>query len=203
MDLIKEIDIGKDSCVEGISTDILKKGFTTLVSQLQYLFNVSIEECSFPREWAKGFINILPKGGDLKNPSNWRPITQTLLPAKMLEKLIQKRFFTILDRNNYLSNGQYGFRPGRSTQLAIFNILKDIYEAKNSKLNTGLLFLDVRKAFDSLDHKILLTKLKTLGASGKMLTWFYSYLDRTQRVRHNGLISTELDFKCGIPQGSC
>ena len=64
-----------------------------LASHLQYLFNVSFEECEFPRAWAKGFINILPKGG--KDPSIWRPITQILLPAKMLEKLFQKRFFNI------------------------------------------------------------------------------------------------------------
>ena len=81
--------------------------------------------------------------------------------------------------------------------------MKDIYEAKNSNLNTGLLFLDVQKAFDSLDHNILLSKLQTLGSSGKMLNWFYSYLDRTQRVRHNGQVSSELKFKCGILQGSC
>ena len=75
------------------------------------------------------------------------------------------------------------FLPGRSTQLAIFDVLKDIYDARNSKLNTGLLFLDVWKAFDSFDHNMLLTKLKDLGVSGKMLNWFSSYLDRTQRVK--------------------
>ena len=202
-DLIREIDIGKDSCVEGVVTSILKHGFTSLSNQLQYLFNVSLEEGTFPREWAKGFINILPKGGNLKDPSNWRPITQTLLPAKMLEKIVQKRFYNILTRINYLNANQFGFIPGRSTQFAIFNMLKDIYDAKNSKLNTGLLFLDVKKAFDSLDHNILLSKIKSLGVSGKMLTWFNSYLDRTQRVRHNGNVSNEVKFQCGIPQGSC
>ena len=202
-DLVKEIDIHKDSCVEGITTYILKECFSTLTHQLQYLFNASLEECEFPRDWAKGFINILPKGGNLKDPSNWRPITQTLLLSKMLEKLVQKRFFKILRDADAISKFQYGFMPGRSTQLAVFDILKDIYEAKNSKLNTGLLFLDVRKAFDSLDHNMLLLKLQRLGASGNMLTWFFSYLDRTQRVRHNGNISLEQTFKCGIPQGSC
>ena len=201
--LVKEIDIGKDSCVDGISTSILKDGFSMLLSHLQYLFNVSVEDSVFPREWAQGFINILPKGGNLKDPSNWRPITQALLPAKLLEKLVQKRFFKILKDVNYLSRYQCGFLPQRSTQLALFDILKDINEARNSKLSTGLLFLDVRKAFDSLDHNILLTKLQVLGISGRMLTWFSSYLDRKQRVRHNGEVSDETKFCCGIPQGSC
>ena len=61
----------------------------------------------------------------------------------------------------------------------------------------------LKKAFDSLDHNILLTKLQVLGVSGKMLQWYYSYLDRMQRVRHNGQSSDETDLKCGIPQGSC
>ena len=99
--LVKEIDIGKDSCVDGISTFILKDCFLLLVKHLQYLFNVSFEESVFPRECAKGFINILPKGGNLKDPSNWRPITQALLHAEILEKLVQKRLFKILRDTNY------------------------------------------------------------------------------------------------------
>ena len=82
-------------------------------------FNVSFEDSIFPRTWAKGFINILPKGGNLKDPSNWRPITQALLPAKMLEKLVQKRLFDILQSLNYISGSQYGFMSGRSTQEAV------------------------------------------------------------------------------------
>ena len=201
--IVKDIDIYKDSCIDGITTLVLKDGFSILLCHLQYLFNVSFEDGVFPREWAHGLINILPKGGNLKDPSNWRPITQALLPAKLLEKLVQQRFFNILKEVNYLDKRQYGFIPGQSTQLALFDILKDMYNARNSKLSTGLLFLDVRKAFDSLDHNILLSKLQTLGISGKMLTWFYSYLDRKQRVRHNGNISSETKFRCGIPQGSC
>ena len=123
--------MGKDCCVEGLSTSVLKDGFGVLTTQLRYLFNVSLEEASFPRDWAKGFINILPKGGNLKDPSNWRPITQTPLPAKMLEKLVQKRFFNILEKTNYISDSQYGFMPGRSTQSAIYDISKDIYDARN------------------------------------------------------------------------
>ena len=203
MDLVKVIDVQKDSCVDGISTTVLKRGFAVIARQLQHLFNASLEKSVFPRKWAKGFINILPKGGNLKDPSNWRPITQTLLPAKMLEKIVQKRFFKILVDLGVISKFQYGFMPGRSTQLAVFDIIKDMFEARNSKLNTGLLFLDVRKAFDSLHHNMLLTKIKRLGASGHMLNWFSSYLDRTQRVRHNGNISSECVFTCGIPQGSC
>ena len=89
LDLIKEIDIGRDRCIDGLSTEILKESFGILNVQLQHLFNVSLEVSEFPRDWAKGSINILPKGGNLKDPSNWRPITQTLLPGKLLEKIVK------------------------------------------------------------------------------------------------------------------
>ena len=121
----------------------------------------------------------------------------------MLEQLVQKRFLKILNDSEFLSSTQYGFIPGRSTQIAILNIVKDLYEARNSKLNTGLVFLDVRKAIDSLDHNMLSFKLQTLGTSGRMLQRFYGYLDRMQRVRHDGKSSKEQTFICGIPQGSC
>ena len=129
-EVVKRIDEFKDSCIKGISTTVLKEVFNVLTDHLTYLFNVSFEESKFPRVWAKGFINILPKGGKLNDPSNWRPITQTLLPAKILEKLVQKRFYKILQDENFLDVSQYGFLPGKSTQLAIFDLLKDIYEAK-------------------------------------------------------------------------
>ena len=202
--LLKDIDVSKDSCIEGISTNILKHGFIALSKQMRYLFNTSMQTGVFPCEWVKSLINILPKGCNLKDPSNWRPISQTLLPAKLLEKLVQKRFLAILNEQNYISDYQRGFMSGRSTQLASFDILRDIYEARNSKKVTGMVFLDVRKAFDSLDHNIILfNKLKSININGRMLQWFYSYLDRIQRVRHNGMSSLERKFQCGIPQGSC
>ena len=91
---------------------------------------------------------------------------------------------------------------GRSTQGATFDLLCDLYHNMNSNLTTGLLFLDVRKAFDSLNHEILLRKLHNLGLSQTMLHWFTSYLDRFQTVRFNGSISSELKVLSGIPQGT-
>ena len=111
LDLIKDIDIGKDSCIDGIFTEILKESLSILNVQLQHLFNVSLVSSTFPREWAKGFINILPKGGNLKDPSNWRPITQPLLPGKLLEKIVQCRLL-IMNLSNFISKKQYGFLPG-------------------------------------------------------------------------------------------
>ena len=129
----------------------------------------------FQKKWANGFVNILPKSGDLTNPGNWRPITQTCIPSKMLEKIVHTRLMTILTENNTLSENQYGFRKGKSTQNATFDLTTDFYHNMNSNLVTGILFLDVRKAFDSLNHRILLQKLGKLGLNRIMLNWFSSY----------------------------
>ena len=157
----------------------------------------------FPRKWAIGYINVLPKGGDKTNPSNWRPITQTCLPAKMLEKIVQKRLLSHLDRYHILNDGQFGFRPGRSTQKAIFELTCDVSKYINSDKTTGLLFLDISKAFDSLDHDVLIDKLRKIRLGRNSLSWFSSYLDRVQVVRYDCSVSNTCKFRYGIPQGSC
>ena len=201
--LIAEIDEKKDSCIEGVSTKVLKATFSRVPNAVRYLFSISLKTGIFPRKWAIGFINILPKGGDKTNPSNWRPITQTCVPAKLLEKIVQSRLVRYLDENNIMSKCQFGFRKGRSTQQAIFEILKDAHCSLNRDGIMGLLFLDISKAFDSLDHKLLLSKLRKISLARNSMEWFTSYLDRMQVVRHNGNASSPQKFTNGIPQGSC
>ena len=201
--LIAGIDVSKDSCIDGVNSGILKSALAVKPSILVHLFGQSLSLGIFPRKWAIGYINILPKGGDKTNPSNWRPITQTCLPGKLLEKIVQKRLVSHFHRYNILNDGQFGFRSGRSTQKAIFELFYDINMNLNSKNTTGLLFLDISKAFDSLDHSILIDKLRKICLNDNSLCWFKSYLDRFQVVRYNGMVSNTCKFNYGIPQGSC
>ena len=203
MKLIKEIDISKDSCVEGVPANILKVAFARRPNAILHIFVKSLHYGIFPRAWAKGYINILPKGGDKTNPSNWRPITQTCIPAKLLEKVVQNRLTMFFANHDILDNKQFGFRKGCSTQKAIFELLCDMHLSMNSDKVMGLLFLDISKAFDSLDHATLLKKLEHINLAGNSLNWFRSYLDRYQVVRINGTVSRPTKFSHGIPQGSC
>ena len=202
VNLIKDIDVSKDSCIYGISAEIVKHAFLKIPEKIQMLFQLSINSGIFPRKWAIGHVNILPKSGNLSNPGNWRPITQTCILAKLLEKTIQVRLMKILLQYGHIDDNQYGFVPNRSTQLAVMETVCDIYRAMNSNLITGVLFLDVRKAFDSLNHKILINKLQNLGLETKIINWFDSYLDRNQILRYKGVSSHELNVISGIPQGS-
>ena len=201
--LILQIDVSKDSCIEGMPANVLKSAMMVKPSAILHLFSKSLLRGIFPRKWAIGYINILPKGGDKKNPSNWRPITQTCIPAKLLEKLVANRLLEYFDANNIWSKKQFGFRKGYSAQKAIFELLCDIHLSLNSNDIMGLLFLDISKAFDSIDHNMLLRKLKHISLAGNSLNWFQSYLDRKQVVRLNGKMSKPVKFRYGIPQGSC
>ena len=199
-DIVKTIDISKSSCVEGISTLICKHIMTHFSNEISYLFRRSITSGIFPTEWSKGCITVIPKSGRLSDLSNWRPITQTSIFAKTLEKLVHHRMISYFDENLILSPYQYGFRTQRSTQQSIFDFLKFVYSSLNNKKLFCAICLDVCKAFDCINHDVLLFKLSKIGFSQSSLAWFKSYLTRTQVVKFNDVTSGILPIITGIGQ---
>ena len=198
----QDIDITKNSCIDGISTNICKDLLTLAPNYFMHIYISSIRTGIFPEDWAKGIITVLPKVGDLSNPSNWRPITQTPIFAKILEKVIHKRLINYLDENSILSKYQYGFRKGKSTQEAIFDLVKYVYSGLNHKKVVSAICLDVAKAFDCINHDILLLKMKKIGFTDLSVNWFRSYLTRTQIVKFDNIKSSKLNVKTGIGQGT-
>ena len=162
----------------------------------------SLRTGSVPTSWTKGVINVIPKGGDLTNPGNWRPITQTSIFVKILEKLVHKRVLNYLMVHNIISDYQFGSLPGRSTQLAIFELLKQVYSAFNNKKLFGSICLDVSKAFDCINHVKLFEKMKSCGISDPVILWFKSYFSRKQIVRFNDNLSQSRIVSTGIGQGT-
>ena len=199
---VKDIDVCKSSCVHGINTMICKKIMVAFPQEISYIFRRSVITGIFPYEWSRGCITVIPKGGVMSDPSNWRPITQTSIFAKVFEKLIYRRIMSYFDDNQILSNYQYGFRPRRSTQQSIFDLLKFVYSSLNNKKLFAAICLDVCKAFDCINHDVLLFKLAKIGFSYTSLAWFKSYLNRTQTVRFNDTISKPLSCITGIGQGT-
>ena len=200
--LIREIDINKSSCVENISSNLCKTAMLAIPGVICDIMCKSLTLGVVPSEWTKGVINILPKGGELSNPGNWRPITQTSIFGKILEKLVQSRLLKYLMDNHILSDNQFGFLPGRSTQLAVFELLKHVYSALNNKKIFGAICLDVSKAFDCIDHSKLFDKMKSCGLNNQVIKWFKSYFRRSQSVRFNDQISPTLPVETGIGQGT-
>ena len=200
--IIKEIDVNKSSCVENINARFCKEAMLAIPSRVCYMMSKSMSNGTVPRDWTNGMITVLPKDGDLKNPGNWRPITQTSVFAKVLEKLVHTRILKYFFDNNILSKFQFGFLPGRSTQLAVFELSKQIYSALNNKKVFGSICLDISKAFDCIDHCKLIDKLKSCGMSDAVCKWFKSYFTRTQYVKFNNTRSDILSVNSGIGQGT-
>ena len=123
--------------------------------------------------------------------------------SKLLEgKVVVKQLSECLSSNNLISNQQFGFRNGRSTEHAIHSVVRDIHHEFNSNNYVLCIFLDIKKAFDSLDRKILLEKLKLFGINGTEWKWFKSYLSNRKQYTMNGeFASSILPVEFGVPQG--
>ena len=202
--LFKDIKISKSSALGFLSTRILKDSFEVCISELTHVFNVCLQTGVFLTSWGMGEITPIPKISiNNKKPENWRPITQIKLPGKLLERCLHSQIVSYLDGNNLLSNQQHGFVPKKSTSTAVFEMLKYVYQNWNSKLYTICTFIDFSRGFDSIDHKILLNKLKLYGFDGVSLKFMHSYLDsRPQYTIVNGQKSNSCKVTYGIAQGS-
>ena len=201
--VIKCINVHKGSGIEYLPTFILKDCFEIMVSQITYMFNQSLALGLFLDSWATAIITPIPKSGVRSLVNNWRPISIIPLIGKLLEKLCISMLNNHLDINNILCDEQYGFRPKRSTSLAIFTYVKNITEEINKKKLVGSIYLDFAKAFDSVNHNILLEKLSKMGVSQKLLNWIKSYLkNRKICSKLNNSISEPRELLCGVPQGS-
>jgi len=167
------------------------------------LFNLSVSAGMFPSSLKTARVIPIFKSGEPTFTSNYRPISTLPILSKIFEKLMHKQLLSFLSCNNILSPCQFGFRSNSSTSDAILEFLDNaanILDRKNSLLTV---FLDFSKAFDTVNHKILLDKLCHVGVRGMVLEWFRSYLSgRKQYVSVNGSNSDLLDIQTGVPQGS-
>lgn len=143
------------------------------------------------------------KSGDEKVIMNYRPISILPVFSKIFEKVVFNRLQNYLDKNNILHHNQFGFRPNLSTSLALLQLTDEISKASDDGKITIGIFVDLAKAFDTVDHKILLKKLNHYGIRGTALNWFESYLlNRVQYVMVNRAKSRSANVICGVPQGS-
>ena len=150
-------------------------------------------------------VKVIPihKGVSTQDVKNYRPISLLSIFDKIIEKLMHKRLYNFLLEHNVLYQNQFGFRKNNSTVFALAQITEMIkVSIDNRKFGCGI-FVDLRKAFDTESHEILLNKLEHYGVRESILKWFQSYLfDRKQFVSFNGESSGLLVNKCGVPQGS-
>ena len=185
---------------DGISNKLLKAIKTSISAPLTYVINHAFKYNYMPKPWKLARVVPVFKKGSSTECSNYRPIS--LLPtfSKVIEKAVENQVRNYLNENNYLTEEQYGFRKGYQTQYAIIKAMQYIREAKlNKEIPIGI-FCDLKKAFDTISHAVILQKLKHYGIEP---TFFQSYLsNRKQFTEIKGTRSELAEISCGVPQGS-
>ena len=201
--LVNNININKSSAIDNISTKYLKAAFKHTPGKLVKIFNMSFAQNSVPSSWKISKVTPIPKSGNLKSVNNYRPISLLPLPCKLLEKIVHNRVYGFLTREGILTKFQGGFRSGHSTTSTLAEFTDDIKRELNVANNTIAAFIDLRKAFDTVDHSVLLCKLNHYGIHSDNYHWFEDYLsNRFQVVNVNGTFSDRAEVVCGVPQGS-
>ena len=203
IEIVKDAKTKYSKDHDSIDMSLVKLVIPYIVKPLKHIFNISLQNGVFPDRMKIARVIPIFKTGDLQEFSNYRPIS--ILPqfSKILEKIFHSRLTSFLNNKQILYEGQYGFRKKHSTSMAIFELVEEITTAMDNSMSTVAVFIDLKKAFDTVDHNILLNKLEHYGIRGLALSWIQSYLtNRTQYVSINDTNSTCINVTCGVPQGS-
>ena len=200
---IRSMSTNKATGLDDVSCRVLKLARPAIVDSLTYILNLSLSTGTFPSTWKEANVIPLHKGGDLDNTNNYRPISILPVVSKIIERAVHNHVYSYLSDHDILNEHQSGFRPKHSTETALADMVDDWLTNINSGKMTGVAFIDLRKAFDTVNHDILIDKLRNIGASSSTLKWFKSYLNgRVQSVTFNGVVSHKLPVNVGMPQGS-
>ena len=203
LNLISNLKPSVSCGLDNISSRLLKLCSPYISDSICDIINHVLETGIFPDDWKKAKVHPIYKSDERNIPSNYRPIS--ILPAisKIIERVMHSQLLEYFQAGNLLTESQSGFRPNHSTSTALISAVNLwLANMDAGKLN-GSVFIDLKKAFDTVDHNILLRKLYCYGVDGNALQLLKSYLtDRTQRCYVNGVLSTEQYVSCGIPQGS-
>ena len=203
LDILNEQDPNKAGAFYKISPKYAIDSRFFLSDVLCKLFNKSVDENKFPEYLKLAEVAPVHKGKSKMNHVNYRPISILHIFRKVIEKLMYNRLSSFILKNKILFPMQYGFQEDKSTELAINALLNKVTEALDNKMKSYSVFLDFAKAFDTVNHNILLKKLEYYGIRGSSLEWFESYLtNRKQCVKIGNTHSDTLTVKCGVPQGS-
>ena len=200
--IIKSLPNKGNSLCE-IKPYILSKICEFVAPVLSYVYNLCVSSGKYPTQMKVARVVPIHKSGSKALPSNFRPISNLSVFNKIFEKLTYQRIENFLNLYNVLTPLQFGFRKGKNTTLAIFSFLSHVLNSFNKRTFCIALFLDLRKAFDTVDHNVLLYKLSLYGFRGQALEFIRSYLtDRQQYVEVNGKKSDMGRISVGVPQGS-
>ena len=200
--IINDISTNATGC-DGVNAKLLKLCCPHIIPHITHIINFCLINNIFPTLWKNAVITVLAKKS---NPTEYKDLRGiSILPtmSKIIEKIMELQLREYLNINNLLPIVQSGFRPGYSCTTALLNIMDDIITASDRGNCTALILLDFSRAFDTLNHEILLNILKYIGLSENAVEMFRNYLsNREQKVRLDNIMSEAVALKTGVPQGS-
>ena len=202
--LISKMDNKKSVGLDSINAQLLKLSLPYIVEPLTYIYNLCIQKNIFPTNLKTAKLIPIPKTKTMSDcPSDYRPISILSILSKPLERHIHKHMLDFFEKHNLFHPYQSGFRKYHSCQTAITRLIDLWLNALDKRQMVGTVFLDLSKAFDLVNHNLLMKKLSAYNMSKNTLLLLKSYLtDRTQLVQLNGTHSHEKPVLCGVPQGS-
>lgn len=201
--IILSLPGNKSAGLDGIYPRILKENTDILVPILCKLFNHSLKCAKYPSVLKIAKVVPVYKDGDRSNPSSYRPISVLSVINNIYEKILSSNICKFLEKYNLLCQQQHGFRKHHSTASAVLSLTQLINTALHENKLAAVVFVDLKKAFDTVDHAIMLNKLNHYGFRGEAYSLLSSYIEnRQQAVVINNIISSLKYLQTGVPQGS-
>ena len=203
LDLLNNLNMKKASGIDGIPSSALKQGAPAIAYPIAKIINYSIQQNSVPSIFKQAIVTPIYKDKDQDSVDNYRPISVLPSISRVLEKAISLQLMSHLEVKNLLYKLQSGYRPSHSTQTLLLFASNNWYMDIDKGLYVGVIFVDLHKAFDSIDIPMLINKLHSYGLTNSTISWLTSYLsNRSQAVSINGHFSSLEPISTGVPQGS-
>lgn len=199
--LLLNLDTSKSAGPDDLSPIFLTGCAKSIYVPISLLFSKSMSEGTLPKIWKSAFVSPIHKKGSKTEVVNYRPISKLCIIAKLFERIVYNQIYAAL-RHSF-SVTQHGFLKGRSTASNLVLLNDILTEAMDSGFQVDVIYTDYSKAFDRIDHRLLLSKLYLIGIRGDLLRWFSSYIrNRSQAIVINNYISSWISVPSGVPQGS-
>ena len=203
MTIVLQLDVNKSSGPSDVPINVLRISAPIIVPHLVKIFNLSFLTGIFPDFMKLAKIIPIFKAGSKSLVTNYRPISLLSVFSKIFEKIVHEQLYNFIIANSVLFESQFGFQKGKSTAHSLIEIVENIRNCMDNSMYGCGIFIDLKKAFDTVNHDILLKKLEHYGIRDKCLEWFTSYLtDRSQYTFCNNSSSELKPLLCGVPQGS-
>ena len=203
MKYLNNLDIRKSTGTDDIGPRLLRMASPIIAESLTFICNLIIKTGSFPDKWKEAKVKLLHKGGPANDPYNFRPISILPVLSKLFEKHVHEPLMNYLEKYKLLYDTQSGFRLNHSCEIALFHMVEKWLKILDNSELVGIILVDFRKAFDLVDHSILMKKLELYKFNQVSINWFRSYLsDRKQIVSFKNIVSARETVKYGVPQGS-